>query len=128
MDGFRRSPKNLLTKQTQLIKRFFATMVSEARRCHELARRDALRWPEEALLPIMQFSLEQKKLLEHQIQRLRDMARSEKNTRQQRDELQESLSNLRRQLELTDTIQRKIRRPPPTLAQQKVVNLSSNAG
>lgn len=124
-DRFRRSPKNLLTEQTQLIKRFFSTIVSEAQRQHELARRDAVRWPEEALLPIMQFSLEQKKLLEHQIRRLRDMARSEKSTRQHQEELQESLANLRRQLALADTMHRKIRLPAPTLAQQKVVNISA---
>jgi hypothetical protein len=126
-DRFRRSLKNLLTEQTLLIRRFFSIIVSEARRQHELARRDAQRWPEEALLPIMQFSLEQKKLLEHQIRRLRDMARSEKNTRLQREELQESLDNLRRQMELSETIHRKIRLPAPTLAQQKVVNLSGIA-
>ncbi|QCF24792.1 dynamin family protein [Hydrocarboniclastica marina] len=123
-ERFLRNPKNLLIGQSLLIQRFFATIVTEARLQNELARRDAQRWPEEALLPIMQFSLEQKKLLEHQIHRLRDIGRSEKNTREQRQGIQESLANLRKQLELADAIQQKVRMPAPTLAQQKVVRLS----
>ncbi|WP_417564898.1 dynamin family protein [Marinobacter sp.] len=121
---FRISPKNLLTEQSVLVRRFFNVMVGEARTLHARVRHDVERWPSEALLPIMQFSMEQKQLLEHQIRRLRDMVRNDRDSRAQRQRLNHTLSDLRRQLELADAMQRQIRKPAPTLIQQKVVNIS----
>jgi len=121
---FRINPRNLLTEQSVLVRRFFNVMVNEARTLHERARADVERWPSEALLPIMQYSMEQKQLLEHQIRRLRDMVRNDRDGRAERERLQNSITDLRRQLELADAMQRQIRKPAPTLIQQKVVNIS----
>lgn len=124
---FRRNPGNMLTEQTLLIRRFFNVMVGEARTLHQRVRKDVERWPEEALLPIMQYSMEQKRLLEHQIRRIRDMVRNDRGSKAERQRLQESISDLRRQLELADNMHRQIRKPAPTLIQQKVVNISGIA-
>lgn len=124
---FRNAPGNLLREQNQLIRRFFNVIVSEARTLHERVHRDAERWPGEALLPIMQYSMEQKQLLEHQVRRIRDMARNDRDSKTERERLAHAISDLRRQLELADTMQRQIRRPAPTLIQQKVVNISGIA-
>jgi len=121
---FRISPKNLLTEQSLLVRRFFNVMVGEARTLHKRVRKDVERWPHEALLPIMQYSMEQKQLLEHQIRRLRDMVRSDRDGRAEREKLETTIADLRRQLELADAMQRQIRKPAPTLIQQKVVNIS----
>ncbi|MBK1852887.1 MULTISPECIES: dynamin family protein [unclassified Marinobacter] len=121
---FRANPKNLLTEQSVLVQRFFNVMVSEARTLHTRVRQDVERWPSEALLPIMQYSMEQKQLLEHQIRRLRDMVRNDRDSRVERERLANSISDLRRQLELADAMQRQIRKPAPTMIQQKVVNIS----
>jgi len=121
---FRISPKNLLTEQSLLVRRFFNVIVGEARTLHLRVRADVERWPSEALLPIMQYSMEQKQLLEHQIRRLRDMVRSDRDSRNERERLQNTISDLTRQLELADAMQRQIRKPAPTLIQQKVVNIS----
>lgn len=121
---FRISPKNLLTEQSVLVRRFFNVMVGEARTLHARVRQDVERWPSEALLPIMQYSMEQKQLLEHQIRRLRDMVRNDKDSRIERLRLTNTIADLRRQLELADAMQRQIRKPAPTLIQQKVVNIS----
>lgn len=121
---FRISPKNLLTEQSVLVRRFFNVMVNEARTLHQRTRADVDRWPSEALLPIMQYSMEQKQLLEHQIRRLRDMVRSDRDGRSERERLHNTITDLRRQLELADAMQRQIRKPAPTLIQQKVVNIS----
>ena len=102
-------------------------MVGEARTLHQRVRKDVERWPEEALLPIMQYSMEQKKLLEHQIRRIRDMVRNDKGTKEERARLQDAVSDLRRQLELAENMNRQIRKPAPTLIQQKVVNISGIA-
>ena len=121
---FRISPKNLLTEQSVLVRRFFNIMVGEARTLHARVRHDVERWPSEALLPILQYSMEQKQLLEHQIRRLRDMVRNDKDSRTERQRLSNTIADLRKQLELADAMQRQIRKPAPTLIQQKVVNIS----
>ncbi|HET8850550.1 MAG TPA: dynamin family protein [Marinobacter sp.] len=121
---FRISPKNLLAEQSTLVRRFFNVMVSEARTLHGRVRKDVERWPNEALLPIMQFSMEQKQLLEHQIRRLRDMVRTDRDSRAERQRLDHAITDLRRQLELADAMMRQIRKPAPTMIQQKVVNIS----
>jgi predicted GTPase len=120
---FRISPKNLLTEQSLLVRRFFNIMVGEARTLHTRVRKDVDRWPQEALLPIMQYSMEQKQLLEHQIRRLRDMVRNDRDSRSERERLNNTITDLRRQLELVDAMHRQIRKPAPTLIQQKVVNI-----
>ncbi len=124
---FRHNPKNLLIEQSLLIRRFFNVMVDEARTLHERVRKDVQRWPEEALLPIMQYSMEQKRLLEHQIRRIRDMVRNEKGAKVEHQRLLDTIADLRRQLELADNMHRQIRKPAPTLIQQKVVNISGIA-
>ncbi|PSF12325.1 GTPase [Marinobacter fuscus] len=121
---FRVSPKNLLAEQSTLVRRFFNVMVGEARTLHGRVRNDVERWPNEALLPIMQFSMEQKQLLEHQIRRLRDMVRTDRDSRTERQRLDHATADLRRQLELADAMMRQIRKPAPTMLQQKVVNIS----
>ena len=126
-DRFRRNPKNMMMEQTLLIRRFFNIMVSEARTLHSRVRSDVERWPEEALLPIMQYSMEQKKLLEHQIRRIRDMVRNDRSSKEERNRLADNIADLNRQLELADNMHRQIRKPAPTLIQQKVVNLSGIA-
>lgn len=121
---FRISPKNLLSEQSTLVRRFFNVMVSEARTLHGRVRKDVERWPNEALLPIMQFSMEQKQLLEHQIRRLRDTVRTDRDSRAERLRLDHAIADLRKQLELADAMMRQIRKPAPTTIQQKVVNIS----
>jgi hypothetical protein len=121
---FRISPTNLLTEQTALVRRFFNVMVSEARTLHQRARTDVERWPCEAMLPIMQYSMEQKQLLEHQIRRLRDMARNDRDGRAERERLQNTITDLKRQLELADAMHKQICKPAPTMIQQNVVNIS----
>jgi len=106
------------------VRRFFNVIVDEARTLHTRVRKDVQRWPQEALLPIMQYTMEQKQLLEHQIRRLKDMVRSDRDSRAERERLQHTIMDLRRQLELADTMHRQIRKPAPTLIQQKVVNIS----
>lgn len=121
---FRISPKNLLTEQSVLVRRFFNVMVGEARTLHARIRADVERWPHQALLPIMQNTLEHKQLLEHQIRRLRDVARSDRDNRAERERLDQTITDLKRQLAIITVMSRQIRKPAPSMIQQKVVNLS----
>jgi len=126
-DRFRRNPKSLLSGQSVLIRRFFNTMVSEARQIHERACKDIERWPQETLLPIMQYSMEQKRLLEHQIRRLREMANSVKTVHQELQDNEQARTDMITQLKLAEQMQREIRQPPPSLSRRKVVSISGIA-
>ncbi|MDX1589088.1 MAG: dynamin family protein [Oleiphilaceae bacterium] len=126
-ERFRRNPSSLLSNQSLLIQRFMNTIVSEARLIHQRAREDIQRWPQETLLPIMHYSGEQKRLLEHQVRRLRKVTQSEKTLRQEQQKLERDMQQLRGELSVAEKLQREIRQPPPSLSQRKVVSLSGIA-
>ncbi len=121
---FRRNPRTVMTEQTLVIKRFFNTMVSEARSIHARMLAESARWPEEALLPIMQYTLEQKQLLEHQIRRLKKLNKSNRNITSERSELKVLIEETREQLKSAEKIHKTFRRPAPTLSQQKIVSIT----
>lgn len=125
---FQRNPKTLMTEQTLVIKQFFSTLVNEARKLHGAIRKECERWPQEALLPIMQHTLEQKQMLEHQIRRLKELARTAKDTRSQTRKLEQLIQETEKQMFMAEQIQRRIRKPAPALRAQKVVNLTGLTG
>jgi gas vesicle protein len=125
---FRRDPRNIMTEQTLLIKRFFDTLVGEARLIHNRILNETITWPDEALLPIMQYTLEQKQLLEHQIKRIKTLSRNNKDARSQREQLKSMINDNQKQLMIAESIQRHIRKPAPLQLRQKVVNLAGYAG
>lgn len=123
-EQFRRNPKTIMTEQTLVIRRFFNTMVSEARKIHQRIQAETTRWPEEALLPILQYTLEQKTVLEHQIKRLKTLHKTNRTVREQREHLKQMISDTYTQLREAERIHRVFRHPAPTLATQKVVSIS----
>lgn len=120
---FRRAPKTIMTEQSQVIKRFFNTLVSEARSIHARILAEIERWPDEALLPIMQYTLEQKQLLEHQIRRLKKLNSSNRSVASERQAMKAMIEETRTNLKAAEKIHRTFRRPAPTLSQQKVVTI-----
>ncbi|WP_020406021.1 dynamin family protein [Hahella ganghwensis] len=127
-ESFRRNPRTLMTEQTIVVKRFFSTLVSEAKRIYSEIEIETERWPQEALLPILQHTIEQKQLLEHQIKRLKELAANAKDTRSQTRKLQGLMGEIHAQVTEAENIQRKLRRPPPQMLRQKVVNLPGMLG
>ncbi|MCL1476534.1 MULTISPECIES: dynamin family protein [unclassified Marinobacter] len=124
-ERFRNNPRNLLTEQSVLVRRFSNLMINEVRNLYLMAQQDAERWPRQALLPVMQYTLEQKQLLQHQIGRLKELAHNDRHGRAETKRLEDAISDLQRQLELAEAIHRQIRKPAPTFSQQKAVKLSS---
>lgn len=111
---FRRHPKILFTEQTILIQRFFNTFVAEVRALHIQIQAEAVRWPDEALLPLMQYALEQKKQLEAQVANLKALASSTRDSKTQQAELQKLISATGQQLDQAERIQRALSQPPPS--------------
>ena len=86
-DQFRLQLKTLLTEQRSLTKRFFATLVQEVMGLHQRLRAEAEQWAGDALMPLMQHTLEHKQMLETHMLRLKALAQETQQTRQRRQQL-----------------------------------------
>ncbi|TBU96191.1 dynamin-like GTPase family protein [Phytopseudomonas dryadis] len=126
-DQFRLQLKTLLTEQRSLTRRFFATLVQEVIGLHQRLRQDAEQWAGDALMPLMQHTLEHKQLLESHMLRLKALARETQQSRQRSQQMAQYGEELSQQLAQANDMLRLIRRPAPIQRQGKVVNLPGMA-
>ncbi|MEX6501914.1 dynamin family protein [Pseudomonas zhanjiangensis] len=122
-DQFRRHLKTLLTEQRSLTRRFFATLVQEVIGLHQRLRQEAGQWSGEALMPLIQHSLEHKQLLETHMLRLKTLAQQTQQSRARSHQLARYCAELERQLGEAGEMLRALRRPAPIQRQGKVVQL-----
>ena len=122
-DQFRLHLKTLLTEQRSLSRRFFATLVQEVIGLHQRLRQDADQWANDALMPLMQHTLEHKQLLETHMLRLKALAQETQQARQRGQQLAGYCSQLETQLNQANEMLRALRRPAPIQRQGKVVSL-----
>lgn len=122
-DRFRLHLKTLLTEQRTLTRRFFATVAQEVIGLHQRLREEAEQWAADALMPLMQYSLEHKQLLETHMLRLKALAQETQQARQRTLLLGRYLDELEKQLAEASDILRLLRRPSPLQRQAKVVTL-----
>ncbi|HSC82004.1 MAG TPA: dynamin-like GTPase family protein [Pseudomonas sp.] len=122
-DQFRLHLKTLLTEQRSLTRRFFATLVQEVIGLHQRLRNEAEQWASDALMPLMQHTLEHKQLLETHMLRLKALAQETQQTRQRGQQLARYIGELETQLGQANEMLRALRRPAPIQRQGKVVSL-----
>ena len=122
-DRFRLHLKTLLTNQTTLSRRFFATLVQEVIGLHQRLRQEAEQWAGDALMPLMQHTLENKQMLETHMLRLKALAQETQQTRTRSQHLQHYQHDLQQQLAQANEMLRVLRRPAPVQRQGKVVSL-----
>lgn len=122
-DQFRLHLKTLLTEQRVLTRRFFATLVQEVVALHQRLRQEAAQWAYDALMPLMQHTLEHKQLLESHMLRLKALAQDTQQARLRGERLQRYAQELEQQLQQAGEILRVLRRPAPIHRQGKVVTL-----
>ncbi|WP_339489732.1 dynamin-like GTPase family protein [Pseudomonas sp. EL_65y_Pfl2_R95] len=122
-DQFRLHLKSLLTEQKSLAKRFFATLAQEVVGMHQRLRQDVDQWANDALMPLMQHTLEHKQLLETHMLRLKALAQETQQTRQRTQQLARYREDLSLQLNQASEMLRNMRRPAPIQRHNKVVNL-----
>jgi len=127
-DKFRRNPSTVMSEQTVVVKRFFSTLVSEARRLYKEIEEETQSWPQEALLPLLQHTTEQKQLLERQINRLKELASTAKDNRSRVRSLQAYLKEINTQIQEAELLQRKLQSPPPFSMPVNVVKINGMAG
>ena len=124
-DQFRLQLKTLLTEQRTLTRRFFATLVQEVIGLHQRLRQEAEHWAAEALMPLMQHSLEHKQQLEAHMLRLKSLAQDGQQASQRGRLLARYILELEQQLAQAAEMLRLLRRPAPIRRQSKVVSLTS---
>lgn len=122
-DQFRLHLKTLLTEQRLLTRRFFSTLVQEVIGLHQRLRQEVAQWAAEALMPLMQNTLEHKQLLETHMLRLKALAQDTQQARQHVLQLTRYVDELERQLSQANDMLRALRRPAPIQRQGKVVTL-----
>ncbi|MVW74330.1 dynamin-like GTPase family protein [Pseudomonas xionganensis] len=122
-DQFRLNLKTLLTEQRSLSKRFFATLVQEVIDLHQRMRREAEQWAADALMPLMQHSLEHKQMLESHMLKLKALAQETQQAQRRGQLLQRYSGDLQQQLAEAADMLRILRRPAPVQRQGKVVTL-----
>ena len=124
-DHFRLQLKTLLTEQRTLTRRFFATLVQEVIAMHQRLRQEAEQWAGEALMPLMQHSLEHKQQLEAHMLQLKSLAQDSQQNSQRGRLLARYGVELEQQLAQAGEMLRVLRRPAPLRRQGKVVSLTS---
>jgi replication fork clamp-binding protein CrfC len=124
-DQFRLQLKTLLTEQRTLTRRFFATLAQEVIGMHQRLRQEAEQWAGEALMPLMQHSLEHKQQLEAHMLRLKSLAQDSQQSSQRGRLLARYSVELEQQLAQAGEMLRLLRRPAPIRRQGKVVSLTS---
>ena len=124
-DQFRLQLKTLLTEQRTLTRRFFATLVQEVIAMHQRLRQEAEQWAGEALMPLMQHSLEHKQQLEAHMLQLKSLAQDSQQNSQRGRLLARYGVELEQQLAQAGEMLRVLRRPAPLRRQGKVVSLTS---
>ncbi|MGA4323252.1 dynamin family protein [Ectopseudomonas hydrolytica] len=127
-DQFRLHVKTLLTEQRSLTRRFFATLAQEVIGLHRRLRQDAEQWAADALMPLMQHTLEHKQMLESHMLRLKALAQETQQTRKRSQQLARYKEELELQLVQAADMLRILRRPAPVQRQGKVVSLPSAIG
>lgn len=123
-DQFRLQLKTLLTEQRTLTRRFFATLVQEVIAMHQRLRQEAEQWAGEALMPLMQHSLEHKQQLEAHMLRLKSLAQDSQQNSQRGRLLARYSVELEQQLAQAGEMLRLLRLPAPLRRQAKVVSLA----
>jgi len=127
-ETFRRNPTTVMSEQTVVVKRFFATMVSEARALYAAIEEETQRWSQEALLPLIQYTTEQKQILEHQIIRVKELTSSARDNRSQTVYLRNFLEELDQQLQEAKLLQSRLQAKPPAVTTENVFNFHGMAG
>mgnify|MGYP002700416625 CR=1 FL=1 len=111
--SFRRNLKKMLTEQKSTSKRFFTTIATEISNIYLRLRMDGLTWLNDVLLPIFQNAQQQKKMLDDQVLKLREISNNGNDAKGKIDQINEMLTDINAQLKQADDILNMLRKPAP---------------
>lgn len=114
-DAFRNSPVTAMTEQSVLIKKFFVSLVSQARSVFFNANQEADVWLKEVMNPLVQQIKDHKRVMEKRLDTLRRISESRDTLETRINELVASHSELLRELETLARLRETLQRPLPEL-------------
>ncbi|MBI5040934.1 MAG: dynamin family protein [Gammaproteobacteria bacterium] len=114
-DAFRNSPVTAMTEQSLLIKKFFVSLVSQARSVFFRANQEADAWLKEVMNPLVQQIKDHKRVMEKRLDTLRRISESRDTLEGKINELEGSRGELRRELETLSRLRETLQRPLPEM-------------
>ncbi|MFA7387085.1 MAG: hypothetical protein WCZ87_05430 [Thiohalobacteraceae bacterium] len=112
-DAFRNSPVTAMTEQTFLIKKFFISLVSQARNVFFRANQEADNWLKEVMNPLVQQIKDHKRVMEKRLDTLRRISESRDTLESKINELEGSRHELRKELDTLNRLRETLQRPLP---------------
>jgi predicted RNase H-like nuclease (RuvC/YqgF family) len=97
-----------MTEQTLVIKHFKNAFVHDVRKVYEELAEQAACWADDALLPLMQYTVEQKEALRQQMESFQSLAQEKKSQREECSTMQKRIDMLKQQLALTHSIAKQL--------------------
>lgn len=110
-NAFRESPVTMMTEQHFVIKKFFITLVSQARHQFNECNTAAKNWFQAAVNPVFAQIQQHKTMIDRSFEALKKIHENMDNLGERIDELEESRKELENQLKTTDTLLERIHRP-----------------
>lgn len=112
-DAFRNSPVTAMTEQGFLIKKFFISMVSQARSVFFRANQEADAWLKEVMNPLVQQIKDHKRVMEKRLDTLRRISESRDTLEGKINELEGTRRELRQELETLNRLYAILQCPLP---------------
>ncbi|MBI5462015.1 MAG: dynamin family protein [Gammaproteobacteria bacterium] len=123
-DAFRNSPVTAMIEQSLLIKKFFVSLVSQARSVFFRANQEADAWLKEVMNPLVQQIKDHKRVMEKRLDTLRRISESRDTLEGKINELEGSRGELRRELETLSRLRDTLQRPLPDMVDETAAPLA----
>ena len=112
-EAFRKSPVTTMTEQSFVVKKFFISLVSQARNVFFKASQDAESWLKEVMNPLMAQIKEHKNMMERRLKTLRKINESRDTLDSKIKELEVERTRVDEQIASLEEIQARLLRPAP---------------
>jgi Mg2+ and Co2+ transporter CorA len=110
-EAFRNSPVTVATEQHYVIKKFFISLVSQARNIFFKAHKDAESWSKAVMSPLVKQIKDHKEQMEQRLENLRKINESRDTLQSRIEELEKAAATLQKQYNEVRTILATINRP-----------------
>lgn len=112
---FRKSPRTALTEQHFVVKRYYKTLITRARKIFREANKEAQMWLDSALDPLVIQAKEHRQMLARQVQDLKDASHSRSTVNLRLTTLAEESEHLQEQVQYLSRIRQSFQQPiaPP---------------
>jgi len=112
-EAFRQSPVTTMTEQGHLVKKFFISLVSQARNVGFKAHQEAEAWLRDVMNPLAAQIQEHKRAMERRLNTLRKISESRETLDSRIQELEAEMEQLQQQVAILQAVKERLFRPLP---------------